>query len=127
MTEVPANAPDKQAHYMDVNGMLWEPSGFDGIDMKILYKDDQGRSTIMFRLAPGAVVPAHEHTDFEQTFVLEGSLEDSEGACTAGNYVWRPAGNQHVAHAPHGAVILSIFTKPNRFFSGAEFFTEAKP
>lgn len=122
MSQELINPPEKRAHYINVVAQDWVETDFPGIAMKMLYKDDMGRSTIMFKLAPGAIVPAHEHTDFEQTFVLEGSLEDSEGACTAGNYVWRPAGNQHVAYAPNGAVIISIFTKPNRFFDGYEFF-----
>ena len=78
--------------------------------MKILYKDDEGRSTILFRMAPGAVVPLHEHTALEQTFMLEGSLEDAEGSCGAGDFVWRPGGNIHVAHAPNGAMFLSAFS-----------------
>jgi anti-sigma factor ChrR (cupin superfamily) len=36
-------------------------------------------STILFRMAPGAEVPLHEHTDIEQTYVMEGYLEDAEG------------------------------------------------
>jgi hypothetical protein len=35
------------------------------------------------------------------------------------------AGHTHVARSPNGAVFLSIFTKPNRFFGGEKFFTEA--
>jgi anti-sigma factor ChrR (cupin superfamily) len=98
-------------------------NGVDGIEMKILYKDDEGRSTILFRMAPGAVVPLHEHTALEQTFMLEGSLEDAEGSCGAGDFVWRPGGNIHVAHAPNGAMFLSVFNRPNRFFDGTKFFT----
>ena len=67
---------------------------------------------------------SHEHTKLEQTYVLEGSLEDDEGVCSAGNFVWRPGGNTHIAHSPKGAVILSIFTAPNRFLDGTHFFTE---
>jgi len=125
MTENLAEQPEHlRSHYVEAADMPWEPTDFDGIEMKVLYKDNEGRSTILFRLHPGATVPAHEHTDIEQTYVLEGSLEDHECNATAGNFVWRPAGNQHVAKAPNGAVILSFFTKPNRFFDGTEFFTE---
>jgi len=35
---------------------------------------------------------------------------------TAGNYVWRPAGSRHDAHSPNGAIVLSFFPKPNKFF-----------
>lgn len=124
MTTNITNSTDKASHLIAASQMDWVPTGIDKIDMKVLYKDDEGRSTIMFKMAPGAVVPLHEHTKLEQTFVLEGSLEDDEGVCGAGDFVWRPAGNTHVAHAPNGAVILSIFTAPNRFLDGTKFFTE---
>ena len=106
--------------------MPWQPTQFEGIEMKILYSDDEGRSTILFKMAAGAVVPLHEHTALEQTFMLEGSLEDAEGACRAGDFVWRPGGNIHVAHAPNGATFLSVFNRPNRFFDGTKFFTSAE-
>src|SRR3546814_3624341 len=58
-------------------------------------QDDAGRSTILFKLAPGAVVPSHEHTALEMTYMLEGTLVDDEGSASAGDFVWRPAGNRH--------------------------------
>ena len=118
------NPPELRSIFVDAATMPWQPTDFDGIEMKMLYKDDQGRSTILFRMAPGAIVPLHEHTDLEQTFMLEGSLSDHEGEVTAGNFVWRPGGNIHVAHAPNGAIFISIFNRPNRFFDGSKFFTE---
>jgi len=57
--------------------------------------------------------------EVEQTFVLEGSLVDEEGEVTAGNYVWRPKGNRHIARSPNGALVLSMFLKPNIFLDGA--------
>lgn len=124
MSTAAMNSPDLVSHIVQASEMAWKSTAFDGIEMKLLYSDEQGRSTILFKLAPGAIVPLHEHTELEQTYVLEGSLEDEDGACTAGNYVWRPGGNRHVAHAPDGAVILSIFLKPNRFDAGNRFFTQ---
>jgi len=118
------NPPELVSHIVHASEMDWQTTAFEGIEMKLLYNDDQGRSTLLFKLAPGAIVPLHEHTALEQTYVLEGSLEDEDGACTAGNYVWRPGGNRHIAHAPNGAVILSIFLKPNIFDAGNRFFTE---
>lgn len=113
--------------YVDVVGMDWSPSKFPGIETKMLFSDPvSGMATLLFRLAPGAVVPLHEHTGVEMTYVLEGSLEDAEGRCTAGNFVWRPSGSTHVAVAPNGAVILGVFMQPNHFAEGQKFFTEEK-
>jgi len=121
----PENTPELASRYLDVPNMPWEPTKFAGIRIKVLYSDDSGITTALFKLDPGAVVPLHEHTALEQTFVLEGTLEDHEGTCGPGQFVWRPAGNRHEAVAPNGAVILGFFLKPNRFARGERFFTEA--
>ena len=123
MSQTITNPAELRSTYVDAAKMEWQPTEFAGIEMKVLYKDDQGFSTILFKLAPGAVVPLHEHTGLEQTYMLEGSLEDDEGACGPHSFVWRPGGNKHVARSPNGAVFLSIFTKPNRFMGGEKFFT----
>ena len=48
----------------------------------------------------------------EQTFVLEGSLLDDEGECTAGNFVIRAKGSRHAPTAPKGCTMLVFFLKP---------------
>jgi anti-sigma factor ChrR (cupin superfamily) len=77
----PENLPERAARYLDVPNMPWEPTKFPGIRIKVLYTDDTGITTALFKLEPGAVVPLHEHTALEQTYVIEGSLEDHEGKC----------------------------------------------
>src|SRR5262249_50866969 len=119
------NPPERAAHYLDVPNMPWEATKFPGIKIKVLYTDASGITTALFKLEPGAVVPLHDHTALEQTYVIEGSLEDHEGKCGPGQFVWRPAGNRHEAVAPNGAVLLGFFLKPNRFAYGEAFFTAA--
>jgi anti-sigma factor ChrR (cupin superfamily) len=105
------------SRYVDVADVPWTQTRFKGVDMKILMEDkDTGLSTALVRFAPGATLPDHEHVELEQTYVLEGSLEDHEGVATAGNYVWRPAGSRHDAYAPKGCLALSFFLRPNKFF-----------
>jgi anti-sigma factor ChrR (cupin superfamily) len=97
--------------------MPWTTTKYPGIDIKILLQDKRtGLLTALFRWAPGASLPYHEHTEIEQTFVLEGRLEDDEGVVTAGNYVSRPAGSRHVARSSTGATIIAFFLRPNVFF-----------
>jgi anti-sigma factor ChrR (cupin superfamily) len=111
--------------FVDVEGMPWTPSKFPGVDVKILYEDPKtGMLTVLSRMAPGSFIPLHIHTDIEQTYVMEGSLEDEQGAVTAGNFVWRPAGNTHMARAPNGCYSISFFTKPNKFFDDVLWFNE---
>lgn len=102
---------------VDPSTMEWSPTKFPGIAIKVLYQDHAtGLLTALFRWAPGAVLPDHEHVQVEQTYVLEGHLVDGEGEVTAGQFVCRPAGSRHVATSPGGALILAVFLEPNRFF-----------
>ena len=104
------------SRYVDVDSLPWKPTPCPGIDMKVLVEDPAtGLLTALFRWQPGAELTLHEHVEIEQTFVLEGSLADEEGEVTAGNYVWRPKGNRHTARSPNGALVLSVFLKPNIF------------
>jgi anti-sigma factor ChrR (cupin superfamily) len=104
------------SRYVEVEALPWQPSRFPGIDIKVLMEDkESGLLTALTRFARGAILPLHEHVDLEQSWVLEGSLVDGEGEARAGDYVWRPAGSRHDAHAPNGALVLSFFLHPNRF------------
>ena len=106
------------SRYVDVDDLAWKPTPCAGIDMKVLVEDPAtGLLTALFRWQPGAELTLHEHVEIEQTFVLEGSLADEEGEVTAGNYVWRPKGNRHSARSPNGALVLSMFLRPNIFLS----------
>ena len=108
------------SRYVDVDSLPWKPTPCPGIEMKILLEDkESGLLTALFRWQAGAELALHEHVEVEQTFVIEGSLVDDEGEVTAGNYVWRPKGNRHTARSPHGALVLSMFLKPNIFLGGS--------
>ena len=107
------------SRYVSVEALPWKPTPCRGIEMKVLLEDkDTGLLTALFRWQPGSELTLHEHVEVEQTFVLQGSLIDEEGEVTAGNYVWRPKGNRHTARSPNGALVLSVFLKPNIFLTG---------
>src|SRR3982075_1608478 len=107
------------SRYVAVDSLPWKPTPCPGIEMKILLEDNEsGLMTALFRWQPGAELTLHEHVEVEQTFVIEGSLVDEEGEGTAGNYAWRPKGHRHTARSPNGALVLSMFLKPNIFLSG---------
>ena len=107
------------SRYVTVDELPWKPTPCAGIEMKVLVEDTAtGLLTALFRWQPGAELTLHEHVEIEQTFVIEGSLVDEEGEVSAGNYVWRPKGNRHTARSPNGALVLSMFLKPNIFLTG---------
>jgi anti-sigma factor ChrR (cupin superfamily) len=105
------------SRFVDPAALPWQPTPFPGVEWKILMEDAaSGLRTALFRWAPGAELPLHEHTDIEQTYVLQGRLVDDEGECGPGQFVWRPKGSTHVARAPEGALMIAFFLRPNRFF-----------
>lgn len=107
------------SRYVAVADLPWKPTPTPGIDMKILLQDkDTGLLTALFRWEPGTSLALHEHVEIEQTYVLEGSIVDDEGEVRAGDYVWRPKGNRHLARSPNGALVISFFLKPNKFLLG---------
>ena len=84
-----------------------------GHKSKVIYYDPKTEMlTIISRLEPGAGIREHTHEDLEQTYVLEGSLVDDEGECTAGNFVIRAKGSRHAPRAPNGCTMLVFFLKP---------------
>jgi anti-sigma factor ChrR (cupin superfamily) len=108
--------PARFSRYVEMDALPWRSTPFQGVEIKVLLEDQEtGLMTTITRMAPGAVLPRHEHMDIEQTYVLEGRLVDDEGEVKAGEYVWRPAGSIHVATAPEGALLLGMFLRPNRF------------
>jgi anti-sigma factor ChrR (cupin superfamily) len=104
--------------FVDVANLPWEKTKYPGIEQKTLLVDPKtGLFTALMRMAPGAKLPDHEHVRIEQTYVLEGSLMCPEGECTAGQFVWRPAGSRHHAWGgPKGVLLLGMFQAPNKFF-----------
>jgi len=108
--------------YVDPQVLEWQPTQFDRIAMKVLYRDDAlGELTVLLRWEPGAVLPFHKHPEIEQSYVLEGSFYDHDGICRAGEFVWRRPGSMHETRSDEGCLLLAVYRKPNVFFHTAGF------
>ncbi len=84
-----------------------------GVFWKVLWEDPDGRhKAILMRYEPGATIPRHRHIGDEQIFVLEGSVADDSGVCTAGNYARRPPGCVHSVVSPTGALVFAVMSGP---------------
>jgi anti-sigma factor ChrR (cupin superfamily) len=111
-----------RSHHVRPDEMPWRTTAFDGVEMKPLYVNrETGLLTVLMRMAPGSVLPDHEHVQVEQTYVLEGALVDKEGlevglSVGPGEYVARPPGSRHAAWCPQGGLMLATFQMPNKFF-----------
>jgi anti-sigma factor ChrR (cupin superfamily) len=110
--------PALASRFVEAASVPWTKTRYEGVEQKILLVDQAtGTFTAIMRMASNARLPDHEHVKIEQSYVLEGSLHCPEGVCTAGNFVWRPAGSRHHAWGgPQGALILAMFQAPNKFF-----------
>jgi len=116
---------ETHSHVVRPADMKWKKTRFPGCEVKGLLLDKEtGLVTALMRLAPGAVLPDHEHVKhvkIEQTYMLEGKLVDKEGPVAGltvgpGEFVWREAGSRHVAWTPEGGLMLAMFQVPNKFF-----------
>jgi anti-sigma factor ChrR (cupin superfamily) len=110
------------SRFVRTAALPWEKTRFAGVEAKTLFLDKaHGLVTVLLRMAPGAVLPDHEHVLVEQTYMLEGRLVDKEGpeqgaAVGPGDFVWRPAGSRHAAWTPEGGLMIAVFQIPNKFF-----------
>jgi len=108
---------------IDTDALPWQATRFEGIVFKpLLFDASSGLATSLMRMAPGSVLPDHEHVLIGQTWVIEGHLVDQTGPdagleCKAGQFVWRPAGSRHSAWSPNGGLFLAMFQIPNKFYS----------
>lgn len=104
--------PPPVSHFVQASSVPWVERR-PGVFWKTLWEDAEGRhKAILMRYEPGAVVPRHRHLGDEQIYVLEGSVADDAGVCTAGNYTRRPPGCVHTVTSPAGALVIAITSGP---------------
>ena len=116
------------SRFIDTDAVPWIENA-PGHKSKVIYYDPKTEMlTIISKLEPGAGIREHTHEDLEQTYVLEGSLVDDEGECTAGNFVIRAKGSRHAPTAPNGCTMLVFFLKPTAVLKKAlRIHTEMQP
>jgi hypothetical protein len=88
----------------------WKPSGVPGITYKRLYSDKtSGLVTVLVRMEPGSVYPAHRHTGVEQCLVLEGDLIHDDHVYGPGDFTWAEAGSlDPELHTKTGNLLLIV-------------------
>jgi quercetin dioxygenase-like cupin family protein len=93
---------------LDTASLDWSPPNAAGISMKMLHQDKAtGAMTGMTRLAAGSSMPAHRHTQADQTvFVLEGDLIDDGVSYGPGSFFVARAGEPHGPHGTAGGCVL---------------------
>ena len=80
-----------------------------GVEIKLLYTDkESGARSLMMRLAPGAIYPAHDHSALEECVIVEGDMIIGDLQLHAGDYHAVQAGTRHgeVTSQSGGVVFL---------------------
>jgi|SRR5579859_48424 len=79
-------------------GVAWNATPIPGFEMIKIDTGPrcQGAMTMLARLQPGTVFPAHRHVGEETSFVLEGGFVDSHGVAVGrGGELFKPEGTHH--------------------------------
>jgi anti-sigma factor ChrR (cupin superfamily) len=98
--------------------VAWSPLDFPGVSLRVLHTDpDTGAMSVLTRMAPGAIIPAHLHTRADETvYVLAGDFVEDGHSHSPGSFF---AGKAGVPHGPHstvgGCVVLTAFSAPLDF------------
>src|SRR4051812_30527873 len=91
----------------------WSPGDFPGVSLRVLYSDpDTGATSVLTRLAPGAVIPAHRHTKADETvYVLEGDFVEDGRSHGPGSFFAGKSGVPHgLFSTVGGCVVLTAFS-----------------
>jgi anti-sigma factor ChrR (cupin superfamily) len=79
---------------MRSNEGKWKRSDVPGVTYKKLYFDrPSGLITMLVRMEPGTIYPAHRHSHTEQCLVLEGDLIHDGHIYHPGDFTWATAGS----------------------------------
>ena len=78
------------------------------IHLKLLRLDpERGTQTSLWRLDPGAVIPAHDHAGEEECLILEGGVTWDDVVYGPGDYLLARPGLRHTAfHSERGALLM---------------------
>jgi len=87
----------------------WQPIA-TGVSKKILRTDLTGASFLL-RFLPDAILPAHEHTVFEECLVLEGDVGIGDLCLNTGDYQVVTPGTRHRDALSRNGCLLYIRTQ----------------
>ena len=89
-----------------IQGMSWH---------KISFNKENGHGTYISKLEPGTKTIPHTHLGFEEFFILEGELIDSDGTIfKKGDLVTFEPGSKHSSHTKKGCLILTFMRGINK-------------
>ena len=89
-----------------IPGMSW---------YKISYNQKTGQGSYILKMKPGAKSIPHEHVNFEEFYMLEGELIDTDGKIfKQGDFISFEPGSKHSSHTEKGCLILVFMRSRNK-------------
>jgi quercetin dioxygenase-like cupin family protein len=98
---------------LHADSVAWSTLDFPGVSLRVLNTDPgTGSTTVLTRMAPGAVIPAHLHTRADETvYVLEGDFVEDGQSYGPGSFFAGKAGEPHGPHSTiGGCMVLTAFS-----------------
>ena len=93
-TTSPILSPLTTVHQIAASTHAWENLCGDGLSRLVLI-DTPSTFAWLFRLAPGATIPAHLHEADEECIVLQGEARLGDLHLKTGDFHFAPAGSRH--------------------------------
>ncbi len=91
----PSGAPITRSRTITSESGTWRAIG-RGVDVKLLHADRaRGFRTMLMRIAPGGVLPAHAHADDEECVLIEGEIFVGAIRLGVGDWHLAPKGEMH--------------------------------
>jgi anti-sigma factor ChrR (cupin superfamily) len=92
---------------------VWRPGGSEGVLVRSLLAQPDGRTTLLVQMEPGARLPPHRHAAAEQCYVLTGERRTGDRLLRAGDYWRAEAGSRHEpSESPGGCTYLLLASYP---------------
>ena len=105
--------------FTEQHNLKWKKHTADmrfGVDIFPLYdaknENNEGPSAALLRYEPGARVTRHVHLGYELIFVLDGVLQNDNGAHEAGTLEICPPGSTHELWSEQGCIFLVVWEQP---------------
>lgn len=98
-------------HTLRAGDGKWRSTEYPGIEMKLLSRDPAADMiTTLIRMAPGSVLPRHQHAKEEQCWVLEGDIRQKDGSIQmkGGDFFRAMPGTHHDHVVTDGGCTLLI-------------------
>lgn len=97
----------------------WQAGPIAGFETRALRVDEaSGRITLLARLAPGAVYPAHRHRGVEEIYLVEGELTINGVVMRAGDYCSAEADSLHDGIRTAGGCVFIVTASASDEFVG---------